>query len=73
MRELHKEEIEKRGCEFCADAMPPDNGGKGHVQRQCPHEKCPNHELDNVKSYKEYLKNANVDGLAKLLANLAKG
>jgi Fe-S-cluster-containing dehydrogenase component len=72
MRILHNGEQTQRGCKFCAEAIPPDNGGKRYVLRSCPHEECPYHELDKVETYQEYLKNAKVGGLAKLLANLTK-
>ena len=72
MRELSKREIEKRGCKYCADVIPPGYIGR-FTHCKCPHEKCPYHELDKVKTYQEYLKKAKVGGLAKLLANLARG
>ena len=53
------EEQKKRGCHWCAD-----------FKRTCPHEQCPYHELDDVKSYNEYLKKADKNELLKLLAAL---
>lgn len=52
-------EMKKRGCHYCAD-----------FKRRCPHEVCPYHELDNVKTYDEYLKKGEKNGLVKLLEDL---
>lgn len=53
-------EYVKRGCYYCAD----------YIDRECIHEKCPYHELDNVKSYNEYLKKAKKGGLVKILESI---
>ena len=39
--------MRKRGCVYCADLL-------GHID--CKFTKCPYHELDNVRTYGEYLK-----------------
>lgn len=49
MRPLKLREIEQRGCRFCADRTSDNN------YSHCPHEECPYHELDNVKTYGEYM------------------
>lgn len=56
MRRIRKTEKNKRGCDYCADVIPPNPFGN-HPTRRCPHDKCPYHELDGYKSYSEYLKN----------------
>ena len=52
-------EAKKRGCHWCAD-----------FKRKCQHEVCPYHELDDVKTYDEYLKKAKKNGFVKLLESL---
>lgn len=51
MRELARNEIVQRGCEYCADHRMMGTKGTG-----CIYTKCPYHELDNVKTYREYEK-----------------
>jgi hypothetical protein len=58
MRKLRRNEIVKRGCAFCLDMMPPRTKNQN---RWCYHDKCPYQELDDAKTYGEYL-----DGLGGL-------
>ena len=58
MRKLKQNEIFKRGCAFCLDMIPPP---RKNQNRWCSHDKCPYHELDDAKTYGEYL-----DGLGCL-------
>lgn len=51
MRTLARSEMIQRGCEFCLDHRSNGRAGTG-----CIHAKCPYHELDNVKTYREYEK-----------------
>jgi hypothetical protein len=71
MRYLTKREIYKRGCIYCLDKSQVHDH-RGGVISQCPYDKCPYHELDNVKTYGEYIQKTNKSGLARVLANLAK-
>ena len=66
MRQLKLSEIEKRGCRYC-DARTSEK-----KYSYCPHEECPYHELDKVKSYGEYIQKTNKSGLARALRELAK-
>lgn len=52
-------EMRKRGCHYCAD-----------FNRSCPHDKCPYHELDEFKTYDEYMRKSEKNGLVKLLEEL---
>lgn len=65
MRLLKLSEIEQRGCRFCADEIRKN-------RNMCPYEECPYHELDNVKTYGEYMQKTNTRGLARVLAELTK-
>lgn len=69
MRELMQSEILKRGCRFCADKTRIFSGAK---VSHCPHEECPYRELDNVKTYGEYIRKTNTSGLARALEELTK-
>lgn len=51
MRTLARNEMLQRGCEFCLDHRSNGREGTG-----CIHAVCPYHELDNVKTYREYEK-----------------
>lgn len=66
MRRLKPSEVEKRGCRFCADKASDKH------YSYCLHEECPYHELDNVKTYGEYIQKTNKSGLARALAALTK-
>lgn len=69
MRELSQREKTKRGCIYCADRTRP----KYRMGcTTCPYDECPYHELDNFKSYDEYMKKSKKGGLARLLEALAK-
>lgn len=52
--------VKKRGCTYCAD----------YIDSKCIHKECPYHELDNVKSYEEYLRKAKKNGLIKILESI---
>lgn len=69
MRELTQGEILKRGCRYCADKQRMLDCRK---ISHCPYEECPYHELDNVKTYGEYIHKTNTSGLARALAELTK-
>ena len=71
MRPIHDGERKQRGCSYCKDLVLQDiTWNKKYKQRNCPHEKCPYHELDDIKTYKEYLKKPVTSGLEKILENL---
>lgn len=57
-RVIHDTERIKRGCRYCADVVE---------KKKCPYEECPYHELDDVKTYEEYLQKTDKSGLAKIL------
>ena len=61
----------KRGCHFCADTVKRKTDGFC-VQKLCIHNKCPYHELDDVKSYMEYDKKVRKSGENALEAYLKK-
>lgn len=66
MRKIHNEDNVKRGCRYCADSIKPE--GKIRV---CPHEECPYHELDNYKTYHDYLKEtSSLEDVAEFLNGL---
>ena len=69
MRALKESETHQRGCWFCAD-LHKVRGGK-NVNR-CPYEECPYNELDNVKTYGEYMSKTKSSGLARALAELTR-
>ena len=52
MRKLSKDEVEKRGCEYCMDYKFKT---LGH-QQSCKFDACPYHELDDYDTYDDYLK-----------------
>ena len=45
MRIISEKEWKQRGCAYCLD----------HKKKQCKHDECPYHELDNVETYEEYM------------------
>ena len=47
MRVMGPREKTKRGCDFCEDYVAISG---------CIHRECPYHELDDVKTYREYEK-----------------
>lgn len=51
MRNVPRNESIQRGCEWC---LHHGNGTKGGFI--CPYDECPYHELDNVKTFREYEK-----------------
>jgi hypothetical protein len=63
-RRLRKTEQEQRGCQYCMYMLPPRFKNEN---RRCPYKECPYHELDNVKTYGEYLKKSGSINIAKLL------
>lgn len=56
LRKIHNGEALKRGCRYCADSVKKD----GKIRR-CIHEECPYHELDEFKTYHDYLKHTALD------------
>lgn len=52
--------MKKRGCIYCTE----------FENMACPHEECPYHELDGFKTYAEYLKKGEKNGLVKMLEDL---
>ena len=49
-------QVMKRGCDCCMDMVVIHKLRGGTVVRGCPHLQCPYHELDQYKTYTEYLK-----------------
>lgn len=73
MRKLRKKEKAIRGCIYCKNLTESQIIKGKFVPAGCPYAECPYHELDNVKSYDEYLKNANIDDpVNKFLSGLEK-
>lgn len=65
----------KRGCYLCADVVKMKfmrNGKYVVTAKCCPYDKCPYHELDNVKSYSEYDRKVKKEGKNHLEAWLKK-
>lgn len=52
MRKIGFSVKRKRGCGYCLDFIPAGKVGK---RSKCPHEECPYHEMDNSKTYDEYV------------------
>lgn len=69
MRTLHKKEQAQRGCIYCIDVV---SVGETWTSRSCPHDECPFHELDSVKSYAEYLNSVSDVPINTLLRLLCK-
>lgn len=67
-RTIPYSQVKKRGCEYCTD-MVIISKKQTYIIRGCIHSECPYHELDNFKSYNEYLKKAelNVGSLKKII------
>lgn len=66
MRELKREEMNQRGCNYCL-IMKRVKGTYGNgIKRwikaltMCPCEECPFHELDKFDDYDDYLKSIGV-------------
>lgn len=72
MRLLQNKERTQRGCIYCTESTPQDTDEKQIRRKYCPHNKCPYHELDDVKSYTEYLKRISDVPLGTLLVCLGK-
>lgn len=72
MRQLTDKEKRQRGCDFCADKGRMYDAKKRNHVSICPYDKCPYHELDNVKTYGEYIQKTDRSGLARALAELTK-
>lgn len=76
MRHVKNVERKQRGCEWCIDTVRTykriRTTGKTNIRMCCIHEKCPYHELDNVKTYSEYLKEYGTDSVSKLLSAILK-
>lgn len=49
MRKIPKDEIIQRGCKFCFDVTWKRKGFAWF----CPFEKCPYHDLDDIKNFVE--------------------
>lgn len=76
MRYIKNVERKKRGCEWCIDTVRKytkiRTTGKTNIRMQCIHKKCPYHELDNVKSYTEYLRSIGTDSVSAILKALLR-
>jgi hypothetical protein len=72
MRPLTDKGIRKRGCYYCADKERMYDDKKRSYVNLCPYDKCPYHELDDVKTYGEYIQKTDESGLARALAELTK-
>lgn len=78
MRRLTKLEVHQRGCHDCTDIRSIKRGEylsdveliKSERIYACIHSVCPYHELDHVKSYKEYLRSVDVDAARRWIAAL---
>lgn len=59
MRRLTGWEKSKRGCCYCTEAIQRRvNTGNGMTIEKtvaCQHNECPYHELDNCRSFRQYL------------------
>jgi hypothetical protein len=54
MRKLHRDEMYKRGCIYCLDVVKKKTYGQRETM--CPFDKCPYDELDEFRTYNEYIK-----------------
>ena len=70
MRNIRLEERNKRGCDHCMDVIPPEYRGTWKTSRRCPYDECPYHVLDDVSTYREYLKKTANIGIVKVLEAL---
>lgn len=70
MRKVLISEIVQRGCTYCHDMIPKEVKGRKYCETTCPYNKCPYHQLDDVKKYGEYMKIATEGDLVKLLDDL---
>ena len=55
MRIIPYAETVKRGCKYCA-FVDKTLGDDGKMKKACPYEECPYRELDDYKTYNEFLK-----------------
>lgn len=69
VRKLKQDEIVKRGCAFCLDMIPPPTK---HQNRLCDHDKCPYRELDDAKTYTEYLSGLGYLSVPEIVRMLSK-
>ena len=66
MRHLTNSELTQRGCAYCAHIKSEKINGI--MAKFCPFGECPYHELDEHKSYLDYLKDTyNKQGLQDIL------
>lgn len=76
MRYVKRAEQKQRGCEWCIDTQRTykriKTTGKMNIRMSCIHDKCPYHELDNVKTYSEYLNTYGNDTVSDLLRAILK-
>ncbi len=61
MRTVRKREKEQRGCMYCEDWVEGFEIKGKYIPGGCKHTQCPYHEMDNEKSYDEYLKHTKMD------------
>ena len=70
MRKIHLDRKHKRGCAYCLDLIPWEKKGNKVRLSKCPYDECPYHELDNVKTYDEYVDSVSDVPIAALMARL---
>lgn len=70
MRTVLLDRKHKRGCGYCLDFIPWEKIGNTRTKSKCPYDECPYHELDDVKTYEEYVDGVSDVPIAALMARL---
>ena len=70
MRKINKPIKRKRGCAYCLDFIPWEMVGNTRKKAKCPHEECPYHEMDNSKTYDEYVESVSDMPIEELITLL---
>lgn len=72
MRRIKLDCKHKRGCGYCLEYIPSRKVGNTVTKSKCPHDVCPYHEMDNVKTYDEYAESVTDVPIAALIAKLCR-
>lgn len=70
MRKMSISLKRKRGCGYCLDLIPWQKVGNTKKKAKCPHEECPYHEMDNTKTYDEYVESVSDMPIEELITLL---
>lgn len=55
MRKLYANEIQHRGCHYCAHAVKKWDYSGGFYRKNCPFNRCPYRILDKHDTYEEFV------------------